>query len=125
MQASPLRIRTIDSHVEEASSSETNAIRALKRQEELKKAMERHRLEIEPQPRRRKIRKAKKSKKLLKKSRYTDDDSGAVTVQSNSEEFRTVIRRMPETVRSSPSFSVLLVQQRRQANSFFTQFSFG
>ncbi|VDL83672.1 unnamed protein product [Nippostrongylus brasiliensis] len=112
MQASPLRIRTIDSHVEEASSSETNAIRALKRQEELKKAMERHRLEIEPQPRRRKIRKAKKSKKLLKKSRYTDDDSGAVTVQSNSEEFRTVIRRMPETVRSLHSFSALLAQQR-------------
>lgn len=44
MQASPLRIKTIDSRVEPASSAETNAIRLLRREDELKKAMERHRL---------------------------------------------------------------------------------
>ncbi|VDO19318.1 unnamed protein product [Heligmosomoides polygyrus] len=96
MQASPLRIKTIDSRVEPASSAETNAIRLLRREDELKKAMERHRLEVE-QPRRRKLRKSRKSKKPSKKNKFVDEDAETPTVQATSEEFRSAIRRMPET----------------------------
>ncbi|KAK6039044.1 hypothetical protein COOONC_23450 [Cooperia oncophora] len=44
VQESPLRIRTVDSRVEQASPDETNEIRHLKHDEELKRALERHRL---------------------------------------------------------------------------------
>ncbi|KAK6013006.1 hypothetical protein OSTOST_21788, partial [Ostertagia ostertagi] len=98
VQESPLRIRTVDSRVEQASDDETNALRHLKHDEELKKALERHRLEIDPSPpRKRKLRKSRKIKKVLKKTKYVDEEEQAPSVKPTMDEFRTMIRRMPET----------------------------
>ncbi|PIO73827.1 hypothetical protein TELCIR_04194 [Teladorsagia circumcincta] len=99
MKESPLRIRTVvDSRVEPASDDETMALRHLKHDEELKKALERHRLEIDPSPpRKRKLRKTKKIKKVLKKTKYVDEEEQAPSVKPTMDEFRTMIRRMPET----------------------------
>ncbi|VDO59462.1 unnamed protein product [Haemonchus placei] len=99
IQESPLRIKTVDSRVEQANVDDVAEIRHLKHDEELKKALERHRLEIDPESsssRKRKLRKSKKIKKLLKKTKYVDEEDEASSAKSTMDEFQT-IRRMPET----------------------------
>ncbi|KIH68804.1 hypothetical protein ANCDUO_00852 [Ancylostoma duodenale] len=102
-QASPLRIRTIDSHFETATTAaETEKMSTLKRGEELKKVMEEHRREVEPGSRKRKLRKTKKSGKLSKKNKSLDMDSTEMpSSEKEAEEYRKTVRRMPETVSST------------------------
>ncbi|EYC21042.1 hypothetical protein Y032_0020g198 [Ancylostoma ceylanicum] len=97
-QASPLRIRTIDSHIESATTAETEKMSTLKRGEELKKVMEQHRREVEPGSRKRKLRKTKKSGKLSKKNKSLDVDSTEMaSSEKGAEEYRKTVRRMPQT----------------------------
>ncbi|XGW28995.1 hypothetical protein V3C99_008643 [Haemonchus contortus] len=121
IQESPLRIKTVDSRVEQANVDEVAEIRHLKHDEELKKALERHRLEIDPESsssRKRKLRKSKKIKKLLKKTKYIDEEDEASSAKSTMDEFQT-IRRMPETqyLHRVPSMSPATPRRHERAHA--------
>ncbi|KAK6746973.1 hypothetical protein RB195_000304 [Necator americanus] len=100
-QESPLRIRTIDNHLETATAAQMEQIRSLKRGMETKKVMEERRQEVEPQTqRKRKLRKVKKTRKLSKKnshSRDVDSSSEFPSSEKTTEDIPKPIRRMPQT----------------------------
>ncbi|KAK5970246.1 hypothetical protein GCK32_000863 [Trichostrongylus colubriformis] len=122
VQESPLRIQTVDSHVQQANDDETNAIRHLKRDEELKRALERHGLELDPQTsssRKRKLRKSKKIKKYSKKAKWVDVEDDTPSDKPTVDEFRTIIRRMPETryLHRVPSMSPVSMRKRERMHA--------
>ncbi|CAJ0590693.1 unnamed protein product [Cylicocyclus nassatus] len=93
-QASPLRIRTIET----ATAAEMDQIRTLTRGEELREVMEQRREEVESQPRKRKLRKMRKSRKPSKKSKSMDQDSIEIrSREKTSEEYEKSQTKAPET----------------------------
>uniref|UniRef100_A0A158PCC0 Mucin-5AC n=1 Tax=Angiostrongylus cantonensis TaxID=6313 RepID=A0A158PCC0_ANGCA len=95
-QTSPLRIRTIQSRLKQASNAETETIRAVKHTEEPRTPVEQNLEIVESQMSHhdRKFRRAKKPRRLLNKRRHFVDD--VQTIEPVPREHHESIRRMPQ-----------------------------